>query len=142
MQFPDQDLINLAVENINTLPLNYNLFPIVKIMEKHKIFAKKFYDKVDSFYSQKEIKDSLLNPIIYHNLDFLNIRPWESNIIHPYNDIYKHYRKLFDTNYIQDKNEIKYYEQLLKKISYIILKSLVNDDCYQKILNIYHKNKS
>ncbi len=142
LQFPDQDLINLAVENINTLPLNYNLFPIVKIMEKHKIFAKKFYDKVDSFYSQKEIKDSLLNPIIYHNLDFLNIRPWESNIIHPYNDIYKHYRKLFDTNYIQDKNEIKYYEQLLKKISYIILKSLVNDDCYQKILNIYHKNKS
>ena len=142
LQFPDQDLINLAVENITTLPLNYNLFPIVKIMEKHKIFAKKFYDKVDSFYSQKEIKDSLLNPIIYHNLDFLNIRPWESNIIHPYNNIYKHYRKMFDTNYIQDKNEIKYYEQLLKKISYIILKSLVNDDCYQKILNIYHKNKS
>ena len=142
LQFPDQDLINLAIENISTLPLNYNIFPIVKMMEKHPFLSKFFYTKNNSFYSKDEIKKAILNPIIYHNLDFLNIRPWDNNIIHPYNNIYRYYRKIFDDDYIPNKIEISNYEQIIKKITYLILKSLVDDKCYQKILNIYHKNKS
>lgn len=140
LQLPDQDLINLAISNINTLPLNYNLFPIVKMMHNHPLLSKYFYK--EHFYSKEEIKEAIKNPIIYHNLDFLNIRPWNDNIIHPYNNIYKLYRNKFDKEYIPEKIEISKCEQKIKKITYLTLKSLVSEKTYQKVLDLYHKTKS
>lgn len=142
LQFPDQDLINLAIENIGTLPLKYNLYPITKIMNNHQLLSRIFYNKKDSFYSLKEIKESLKNPIIYHNLDFLNTRPWENNIIHPYNKTYKLYRQMFDDNYKPIQIESSKSKQILKKSAYLILKTFTTDEIHQKILNIYHKSKS
>lgn len=140
LKLPDQDLINLAIPNISTLPLNYNIFPIVKMMNNHPLLSKRFYK--ENFYSRNEIRDAIKNPIIYHNLDFLNIRPWDNNVIHPYNNIYKLYRNKFDKKYIPNKIEISKYEQKTKKFSYLILKSFVSDKTYQKVLDLYHKTKS
>lgn len=140
LKLPDQDLINLAIPNISTLPLNYNIFPIVKMMNNHPLLSKRFYK--ENFYSRNEIRDAIKNPIIYHNLDFLNIRPWDNNVIHPYNNIYKLYRNKFDKEYIPNEIEISKYEQKMKKFSYLILKSFVSDKTYQKVLDLYHKTKS
>lgn len=98
--YPDQDLLNLAFDNqIDTLSVNYNIHPLVYYMNRHNILARNMYSKNENFYSYAEIKEALENPVILHLLEYLMTRTWEKNGIHPYNEFYDSYRKIWDSNY-------------------------------------------
>jgi len=115
--YPDQDLINLAIEDITTLSISYNIYPIIKKFEDHPFLAKRYYDKKDYFYQYKEIIEALKKPHIYHNLSYLRAKTWERNKVHPYNEIYGYYRKIWEPDFELDSAKSIYANS--KTIDYI-----------------------
>lgn len=131
--YPDQDTLNFAIENIGTLDVSYNLYPLLSVINKYPFLAKKFYSKKHSFYTYEDVKKAIAEPYIYHNLCYQTIRPWEKNNIHPYTLIYRFYRTLWDKEYIEDEcNSILAKSQLISYIN-ILIKSLLNDEIYTNV---------
>jgi len=131
--YPDQDLLNFSIENIGTLDISYNMYPLLVVLNNYPFLAKQFYTKKHSFYTYEEIEQAINNPHIYHNLSYQTIRPWEKNNIHPYNDLYKYYRTLWDNEYIETKcDSILAKSKLISHIN-ILTKSLLDDEIYTKI---------
>ena len=85
----DQGVINFICKgNILKLPFKYNILSPFFEVSCDDVF--KFYN-VDDYYSKDLIEDALKNPVFIHLTQFLNGRPWFTNVIgHPL-------RKLFDS---------------------------------------------
>lgn len=131
--YPDQDLLNFSIENIGTLDISYNLYPLLSVINNYPFLARHFYEKKHSFYSYEEVEKAIMNPHIYHNLCYQTIRPWEKNNIHPYTALYRFYRTLWDKEYNEDEcNSILAKSQLISYMN-ILTKSLLNDKIYTKI---------
>lgn len=109
LTYPDQDILNIALKNkIATLPLSYNVFPIDIFFDIYTL--QKFFqrNKID-FYSKERIEKARTNPHILHSAAFYGIRPWEENVIHPYQEVYEYYlRKIDGKNYSLKKSDYFY----------------------------------
>lgn len=120
LSFPDQDILNISLkDNIEVLPLNYNVFPIEYYYDLHSLF--KFYqiNKID-FYNKTEVKNAVTNPIILHLIDIHGIRPWQKNNIYPFNKEFdKYYYQLFTNEKKTQTNYTCYQQYLLKLIDYL-----------------------
>ncbi len=100
LRYPDQDLLNLSLNDmIHNLSPGYNVHPTVYYMNRHSYLSKKFYQRFPEYYSLEEIQDALEMPCIFHALEFMNARPWNDNSVHPFNDFYNEYRKMWDPNF-------------------------------------------
>jgi lipopolysaccharide biosynthesis glycosyltransferase len=85
----DQGTVNYVCRNnIKIIPPNFNVmnpmfaFPVSKIK---KLFG------VKAYYTQNEINDAVVNPIIIHYTDEFFNRPWFINCTHPLKDKYIKY---------------------------------------------------
>lgn len=134
--YPDQDLINLAFSNkIEDLSLDYNIIPLAKELEKHKLLARKFLNDRPFYYSYKEVIDSLKNKHIFHALSYLGSQAWEDSKVHPFHQEYLNYRKLWDPNFIPCKEEQhkKYYQIPWISDLNLAVKTLVKEETHNKI---------
>lgn len=93
---PDQDLINVVLKGeILKLPPRYNIQPI------YLAFSIKDYFKTfggRGFYAQKEVQNALSCPVIYHFFRFVGEFPWNSDNVHPDNDLFDKYIKMSPWN--------------------------------------------
>ncbi len=138
--YPDQDLINLTLkEKIGTLPINYNILPLIALTRKYPHLSKKFYEKKDFFYEYKEAMLALKNPKIYHHISYLSTRVWEENKIHPFNDEYKFYRKKWDNSFIKKKNSFFLANLPIASVLSLAVKSYLSDETHDKIRKIIKK---
>lgn len=102
--YPDQDLLNISFyDMIDTLTADYNINPALYVLKKYPLLARHYHDKLIKLYSLEETDMALNSPHIFHMLNYLNSRPWIKNQIHPYNDIYRYYRFLWDQNFNLDQ---------------------------------------
>lgn len=94
IKFPDQDLLNIALKDkIGTLPTNYNVFPLDTIFSVPGTI--KFYERLGvNSRTEDELKEERNNPIILHATPVYDVRPWQENIIHPFNKEYDKYCKI------------------------------------------------
>lgn len=132
--YPDQDLLNLALtERINTLDISYNIFSYIYEINKYRFIRNKYFTKNPNYYKEEEITESLNNPHILHMLEYLYIRPWEQNKIHPFNDIYREYREIWDKDFKQEKNNNILVQ--IKLLSYIniLMKCLLSEETNNNI---------
>lgn len=132
--YPDQDLINLTFQDkIDTLSLDYNLHPIYYKYLEHDSLAQKFFNRSEVLSNYDEVKEAVKNPHIYHSLNYIQIRPWEQNKVHPFNDIYAQYRKMWDPTF-KPKVELKKISDS-SLISYINLlsKAYLSENLYKNI---------
>lgn len=117
LQFWDQDILNMALhEQIDTLPLNYNLFSTdVYFQNLNNLFYKR--RNIIDFYTKKEIKEAIKNPVILHTTDLYGIRTWHENSVHPYNEIYLYYLNKIFNNYQREKLNVDYNKILFRLYS-------------------------
>lgn len=100
LKYPSQDLLNLSCQHmICTLSPNYNIHPTIYYMNQHPVLSKAFYQKYPNYYSLEELNNSFKMPCILHSLEFMNLRVWDDNSIHPFNSFYEKYRNLWDPNF-------------------------------------------
>lgn len=133
--YPDQDLINLTFQNqIDTLELSYNIPPLAKDLEKHKLLAKKFLKDRQFYYNYNELTSSLSEPHILHTLRYLNLSAWENTKVHPFAKEYEKYRKLWDKSFepINRKKSIIYNTHLISDLN-IVAKTFLKDESNKKI---------
>ena len=139
--FPDQDLLNLTVnENINTLDMSYNILTYIYLYNKYSFSRNKFFTNNENYYKEDKIYDSLNNPRILHMLEYFYTKPWNKNNIHPFNDIYKEYRTIWDKEFKQEENNnilaqirlLSYINMLMK----CILSEEMNNNIKTKIKTI------
>lgn len=123
--YPDQDLINLAIENITTLDISYNIFPIIKKLDNHPLLAKILCHQKPFFYSYNEIINALNNPHIYHNLGYLRAKTWQKNKVHPYNEIYKYYRQMWEPDFALDSCKSIYANSEIMDYINVLHKTLI-----------------
>lgn len=85
----DQDLLNICLHGrISMLPPIYNATP------HHYLFAHKDVMRCfpqSSFYSEIEMEQSRLHPVIHHFERFVGDSPWHRNSLHPYVEEFDHY---------------------------------------------------
>ena len=107
--YPDQDLINLTFQNkIETLDLSYNIVPLAKVLENHKLLARKFLKNRPFYYSYDEVLSSLNSPHILHGLPYLSMTVWEENRVHPFTREYEEYRRLWNEEFEPSRKEKKF----------------------------------
>lgn len=133
--YPDQDLINLAFQDqIETLDLSYNIIPLAKDLEKHKLLARKFLRDKSVCYNYDDLAASLSNPHIIHALHYFNTSVWEKNRVHPFTKEYENYRRLWDENYEPQKlkKSIIYNMPIISDLN-IMSKTILKDESHRKI---------
>jgi len=132
--FPDQDLLNLTInKNINTLDMSYNILTYIYLYNKYSFSRNKFFKNNENYYKEDEIYDSLNNPHILHMLEYFYTKPWNKNKIHPFNDIYKEYRTIWDKEFKQEENNNILAQ--IKLLSYInmLMKCTLSDKMNESI---------
>ena len=89
--FPDQDIINKALkDDINTLPLNYNVFSIIHYFPL-LVLLKFLIDRKICDYPIRELISAKRNPIINHCTPVYKWKGWDKNSLHPCRDMYANY---------------------------------------------------
>lgn len=141
LYYPDQDLLNLALKDrIDTLSMSYNIQTFAYEMSKYPFLAKRYFNKNEVLYSFEEIKDAIETPYIYHMLEYFHIKPWQKNEVHPFNDIYRYYRKKWDYDFIPDENnDILSQVKILSFINCFMKSILKTEDAnkIKRLLKIY-----
>lgn len=138
--YPDQDLLNLSLDNeITPLDLSYNLVPIIATSMNHPFIAKKFYQNRSYFYEYQEVEEAFRKPHILHNLSYLQARVWQQNKVHPFTSSYDWYRAKWDISYQKEKNS-----KLLANLPFasaliLALKTYAGEDIHQKVKKIVKK---
>lgn len=108
LTYPDQDLLNYVLgEEIEEIPMNYNLPPSVSMMNgvTLDLYCKKI--KRDT----SEIIDAKKDPKILHSYGLLGIKPWTDNKVNPYNEIFRKY--LYEVNPSFELQELSGLKRLL-----------------------------
>ncbi|KZX16069.1 general stress protein A [Methanobrevibacter cuticularis] len=132
--FMDQDVFNKVLfDKILIIPLNYNVLPAFYGFS-YDYFK---YSKLESYYSENEIKDALENPIIFH-FARSNIvpRPWYSGelfklgnwvnkkklirISPAYKDFITSYSNSSESSIWKDEVYIKDERSFIGRLSYIL----------------------
>lgn len=89
LNFPDQDIINLALKNnVLILPLEYNLLTLFIEIPYEKI---KKVENFSPYYTKNEVNKAITNPKIYHFCSMIYGKPWIKNIDNPLYFKYKTY---------------------------------------------------
>jgi len=87
----DQDILNVLFrKKIKYLDLKYNFnsgFYVYGIKESFRIYNL----KPEYYNTYEEVAEAYKDPVIYHCMGAMTGRPWETNSIHPQNDIYDKY---------------------------------------------------
>ena len=93
LTYPDHDILNYVLgEEIEEIPMSYNLPPSVSMMEgiTLDLYCKKIKrDTAEIIAAKKE-------PKILHSYGLLGIKPWTDNAVNPYNEIFRKY--LYEIN--------------------------------------------
>lgn len=85
--FRDQRVLNgTTSDNYYILPPNYNLTPELLYYNTEQIME---LAGIDQFYSEKKIKDAILEPVIVHFAGRSIDRPWFKNCDHPFCEEYR-----------------------------------------------------
>lgn len=137
LKYPDQDLLNLSLNGmIHDLGPGYNVHPTVYYINRHSYFSKKFYRKFSKYYSLGEVQNALEVPHILHTVEFIKARPWNDNSVHPFNDLYKKYRKIWDSGFELTPNENRISK--VKSMVYIKLAadSMLSEDTLQNVKSL------
>lgn len=88
----DQGVINALFKNdIKIVSPKYNAMTPLFMINRAKIMK---YFALDNYYSAKEIKEAVDNPVFIHFVRFTTSRPWETGCAHPY-------KASFETNWEQ-----------------------------------------
>lgn len=102
---PDQDIYNiLCRDEIVRLPIRYNYQPI------HQMYSDKLVcrllNKFD-YYSPQEISEGRKKPAILHMVRVFGRNPWHKDNTHPFDSLYKRYKKISPwNNRVDDEMEI------------------------------------
>lgn len=134
--YPDQDLINIAFSNnIEELSLDYNIVPLVKELENHKLLAKKFLKDHPIYYSYNEVMESLKHKHILHALNYMGLQAWDDSKVHPFQQEYLNYRKIWDPNFIPCKvsSNKKYYQIPYISDLNLLAKTFLKEETHKKI---------
>ena len=86
--YPDQDILNnILKDDISKLPIRYNInaYPFFFGERTLKLFYNPLYRDV----TYEEVKEASLNPIILHSCGLYSIKPWDKNIVNPFNKEFK-----------------------------------------------------
>lgn len=103
--YPDQDLLNLAYDKeINTLGINYNVYPTVYDLMRYPRLAQHYIEKNPHYYSYEEMSKALNDIKIFHFYQVFSGRPWDDNTINPFDKVYENYRLLWDDNFVKEHN--------------------------------------
>lgn len=127
---PDQDLLNVVLKNnICRFDLRHNLQPHHMVYSIKQI--KRFFEQ-ENYYSDKEVKDAVANPVIIHTFRFLGEFPWHLDNVHPAKTMFDKYleksqwkvyvRKITEQNSIVFKVERLLYKILPKTIFLLLFK--------------------
>lgn len=137
LKYPDQDIINFAFQDsIASLDMSYNINAFIYDLMKYDFLARKKVSSLTNYYTYNEILESLNKPYIYHMLSYLETRPWKKNRIYPFNSIYEKYRKLWDSDFQQEK-----IDNFLANISFVPFLNILKSVYLEKIFNEDIKNK-
>lgn len=93
LTYPDQDILNYVLgEEIEEMPMSYNLPPAVNMMNRVtlNLYCKKIKRDTSEIISAKK------DPQILHSYGLLGIKPWTNNTVNPYNEIFRKY--LYEVN--------------------------------------------
>lgn len=102
LDYPDQDLINLAIgTETSVLPLRYNL-PTYALIERCN-FSERYYHNKRRYDYDVDVKTERDNAVIYHSCGFLDIKPWMENKVNPLNKYFEEYMELVDPNFNKEK---------------------------------------
>ena len=102
LNYPDQDLLNLAIGNdINPIPLRYNL-PVYALMDRFN-FNEKFYGDKRKINSGIDLNEELANALIYHSWGPSIIKPWVQNKVNPLNKDFDKYMELINPDFNKEK---------------------------------------
>ena len=89
-EFPDQDLINISLQNdIGKMPLGYNICIYPFMFNKAQF--KRYYGNDSRSYSLQEIDEARKNAKIIHFYGINCNKPWLKNKINPFNEKYREY---------------------------------------------------
>ncbi len=129
---PDQDLLNVVCRGeIHPLPLKYNMQP-VHLAYSVETYLKCYRDQ--SYYSKKEIEESVKQPVIYHFFRFLGEFPWNKNNIHPDRQIFDQYLQMsLWKDYKKEKADARFMMKA-EKLMYLIFPQSV----FLKIFKYMH----
>lgn len=118
--YPDQDILNLGMAHqITSLPICYNMYPILSCMKNYPVLAQKFFRNYFPSYSYDEIFKS---PFILHAFPYLHAKVWENNKIHPFTSYYDKYRLLWDDNFVKMQNDAFFANSVFASYMYIVSK--------------------
>lgn len=109
----DQGVLNGVLKGkFYKLPVEYNLMTIHYMVSRKKLLNY-FQDKA-TFYSDKEIREAKVHPVILHYTPSFTTRPWVRGCKHPYRGLYWEYLKetpWSETRLIKDTR--KWYMKLI-----------------------------
>lgn len=82
----DQGTLNYVCRNhLKILPVGYNVMPPIFAFSSLEIGS---LFRIDNYYTQSELNDAVISPIIIHYTDEFFNRPWFTNCTHPLKQIW------------------------------------------------------
>lgn len=86
---PDQDLLNVVFRgHIAVLGPEYNFQPCHRAYSDRAFFAER---GARSYYTEAELKNARLHPVVLHTYRFLGEFPWHKNNLHPDSRVFDAY---------------------------------------------------
>lgn len=126
----DQGVINGVIKNKLYLPLKYNVQSVVFSFNHYQDILS--YFDLSNFYSENEVKNAKINPVIIHYTSFFLQRPWFTFSLHPLKNVYRSYLKeLFPDvalvrSPLSHTNKIQSYIFVHLQDAYLLLKRVKN----------------
>lgn len=119
--FPDQDILNLTFnDDITTLPLKYNVNPDIFIYKG--IAGKIYFNEKERTISYEEATEARKDPKILHSYALAEIKPWYTNNVNPFNDIFRHYINEINPSFeLEDLKNLKKIMNQYPRLFYLYL---------------------
>ena len=113
----DQDVLNVVLKDeIYTLPIRFNLQPVYidYSLEQYN----RVYKHAEPYYSNDEVRDALLSPVIFHFLRYLGQSPWHKNSMHPCREYFDMYLERSPWEGLQRKEGKKEFAFKIERLLY------------------------
>lgn len=146
LTYPDQDVLNCVLgEEIEEMPMNYNLPPSINIMSN--LVLDLHCKKIKR--NKSEIITAKKNPKILHSYGLLGIKPWTDNKVNPYNENFRKY--LYEIEPSFELQELAGMKKILamnpQLINSLFLLKAYTPECFQDTikqtaLTFYKKKES
>lgn len=122
LQFPDQDIINVALKNdIEALPIEYNIMPYEYIFNDRE--RRLFFNTNRRYRSYEEVCRALDNPKIHHGCGLGSIKPWSDNSINPFNEEFVTCIREANPDFTLE--ELSRFQKILNSHPFLLRKALI-----------------